>query len=68
MSHLISKHGVAVRFGLTDAAVARMVRRSEIPVVILPGGHVRFEPVQLATWIRSLSTRPQMETNDVSSA
>jgi excisionase family DNA binding protein len=67
MTSLISTHGTAMRLQLTDAEVARMVKRGEIPHVVLPGGRVRFEPMQLATWIKSL-TRPQMEITDASRA
>jgi len=49
---LLDVKGAAEFLATTDDALRSMVKRKQVPVVRLPNGRLRFDPVDLNAWAR----------------
>ena len=58
--NLLTEYGAADVLGITTDRIRQLVRSEVIPVVILPGGVVRFDPIDLREFISS-NRRPLVE-------
>ncbi|MBX9681041.1 MAG: helix-turn-helix domain-containing protein, partial [Gemmataceae bacterium] len=50
---LLTDHDVAEWLQTSLRSVARLVKQRQIPFVTLPNGDVRFDPNDLASWVKS---------------
>lgn len=52
MTDLLTKHGAALKLGITSAALGKLVREKRVPHVELPNGEIRFDPLDLEQWVQ----------------
>ncbi len=66
MTDLLTKHGAALKLGITSAALGKLVREKKVPYVELPNGEIRFDPSDLEQWVQShkIQSIDCQETND----
>lgn len=57
---LLTEYGAADVLGITPERIRQLIRNEAIPVVLLPGGIVRFDPIDLRDFICS-HRRPFVE-------
>lgn len=62
--NLLTEYGAAELLNITPFRVRRLVRNGVIPVVLLPGEIVRFDPIELRNFIVE-HRRPLVEHHQI---
>jgi len=52
-AHLLTSFAVGQILALPSRRVDRLARSGELPSIELPGGELRYDPADIAAWIRS---------------
>ena len=59
LPHLLTPQDVASWLSLPTDRVVRMARRGDIPCLILPGGDMLFDQLELVGWLAGFRAAPK---------